>query len=91
MLKTIFKKIGYIISTINFTSIILLILIYPYAFKNIVGTAKHGFISFTIMLACLSFVFAIGFKPEKLFWKIIINPIFTTLSLIILLFLMFLY
>ncbi|MCL2566540.1 MAG: hypothetical protein FWE18_00385 [Alphaproteobacteria bacterium] len=83
------KKIGRIISLINFAGIILLILCYPYAFKSIVGTPRYGFMSFTIMVACLAAVHAIGYKPESTFWRIITNPIFTTIVLLLLLYGMF--
>lgn len=82
-------NIGRFISLITFLSVILLILFYPYAFKSIVGTSRYGFMSFTIMICCLSFINAIGYIPESKFWKFITNPIFTTVILFILLYGMF--
>lgn len=83
------KKIGRIISLINFAGIILLIAVYPYAFNSVVGTPRYGFMSFTIMVACLAAVNTIGYKPESKFWRVITNPIFTTIVLMLLLYGMF--
>ncbi|MDR0484776.1 MAG: hypothetical protein LBH40_05820 [Alphaproteobacteria bacterium] len=82
-------KAGRILSLINFAGVILLIAFYPYAFKSIVGTSRYGFMSFTIMIACLAAINAIGYKPESRFWRIIIHPIFTVIATALLLYGMF--
>ncbi len=83
------KKFGRLISLLTFASLVILILAYPYAFKKIVGTSRYGFMSFTIMTACLAFVNGIGFVPYSKFWRFITNPIFTSLVMMFLLYCMF--
>lgn len=83
------KNIGRGISLISFLSIVLLILFYPYAFKSIVGTSRYGFMSFTLMICCLSFINGIGYTPESKYWRFITNPIFTITVLLLLLYGMF--
>ena len=72
-----FIKLIRLISFIIFIGVFLLIIIYPFAFKHLVGTSHYGFLVLLIFFACLNAVYGLGYTPVSLFWRIITSPLIT--------------
>jgi predicted membrane protein len=75
--KLVYSSLAKYISIVFFAGVILLILAYPYAFKGVVGSSKHGYISFLMIGACLAIVHGFGYIPKNKFIKHIIAPYIT--------------
>jgi hypothetical protein len=70
-------------SILMFASVVITILVYPFLFKHIVGTSKHGLISGLVFFACCSIVYGLGFVPKSNFIKILINPFVSNFFIIL--------
>ena len=69
-------------SILMFASVVVTILVYPFLFKHIVGTSKHGFISGLVFFACCSISYGLGFTPNSKIMKVLTNPVITFCAIV---------